>query len=148
MSLILSSIYAHFNTLKKKTLGIHCGKRWHCSEWAVAFFHNGFYEICILKSCNSHISVVVCSFFEFGTVSDWCIREWVNRVMCYKDSSPNNRILNQIEDIYRPQINPFPNKPCFLHVYCTSLLKILWVKEKLLIMSNFSFSHGVFYLFR
>ena len=29
------------------------------------------------KSFNSHISVVVCSFFEFGTVSKWCIREWV-----------------------------------------------------------------------
>ena len=29
----------------------------------------------------------------------------------------------------------------------TSLLKTLWVKEKLLVMSNFSFSHSVFYLF-
>ena len=41
------------------------------------FFHNVFYAICILKSSNSHISLVVCSFFEFGTVSKWCIREWV-----------------------------------------------------------------------
>ena len=32
-------------------------------------FQNVFYGICILKSFNSHISVVVCSFFEFGTVS-------------------------------------------------------------------------------
>ena len=30
-----------------------------------------------LKSFNSHILVVVCSFFEFGTVSKWCFREWV-----------------------------------------------------------------------
>ena len=29
----------------------------------------------------------------------------------------------------------------------TSLLKTLWEKEKLLVMSNFSFSHSVFYLF-
>ena len=29
----------------------------------------------------------------------------------------------------------------------TSLLKTLWEKEKLLIKSNFSFSHSVFYLF-
>ena len=43
----------------------------------VTFFHNDFYAICIAKSCNSHISVVVCSFFEFGIVSKWCIREWV-----------------------------------------------------------------------
>ena len=44
-------------------------------------------------------------------------------------------------------INPFPNKPWFLRVNSTSLLKTLWEKEKLLITSNFSFSHSVFYLF-
>ena len=43
--------------------------------------------------------------------------------------------------------NPFPNKPWFLHVYITSLLKTLWGKEKLLIASNFPFSHNVFYPF-
>ena len=37
-------------------------------------FQNVFYAICFLKSFNSHISFVVCSFFEFGTVSKWCIR--------------------------------------------------------------------------
>ena len=41
----------------------------------------------------------------------------------------------------------FPNKPWFLCVCSTSLLKILWEKEKLLITSNFSFSHRVFYPF-
>ena len=46
------------------------------------FFHSVFYTICILKSFNSHISAIglqhmVCSFFEFGTFSKWCIREWV-----------------------------------------------------------------------
>ena len=30
------------------------------------FFHNVFYGICNLKSSNSHISIVVCSVFEFG----------------------------------------------------------------------------------
>ena len=43
--------------------------------------------------------------------------------------------------------NPFPNKPWFLRVCCTSLLKTLLEKEKLLVTSNFSFSHSVFYLF-
>ena len=43
------------------------------------FFHNVFYAISIFKSFNSHISVVVCSFFEFGMVSKWCIREWVEK---------------------------------------------------------------------
>ena len=44
-------------------------------------------------------------------------------------------------------LNPFPNKPWFLRVCSTSLLKTLWEKDKLLVTSNFSFSHRVFYLF-
>ena len=44
-------------------------------------------------------------------------------------------------------INPFPNKPWFLCVCSQSLLKRLWEKEKLLVTSNFSFSHSVSYLF-
>ena len=33
------------------------------------FIPQCFHAICTLKSFNSHISVVVCNFFEFGTVS-------------------------------------------------------------------------------
>ena len=40
--------------------------------------------------------------------------------------------------------NPFPNKPWFLRVCSTNLLETLWEKEKLLLMSNFSFSCSVF----
>ena len=43
--------------------------------------------------------------------------------------------------------NPFPNKPWFLRVSCKSLLKTLWEMEKLLVTSNFSFSHSVSYPF-
>ena len=43
--------------------------------------------------------------------------------------------------------NPFPNKPWFLRVCSTGLLKTLWEKEKLLATSNFSFSHSVFLSF-
>ena len=43
--------------------------------------------------------------------------------------------------------NPFPNKPLFLRVYSTNLLKTLWKKDKLLSTSNFSFSHIGFYPF-
>ena len=46
------------------------------------------------------------------------------------------------------ELNPFPNKPWFLRVCNTSLLKTLWGKrEKLLITSDFSFFHSVFYPF-
>ena len=80
--LTLSSIYTHFNTLKKnqifrKTLW----KKVKLPKMSnFTFFHNVFYAICISKSCNSHISLnfVVCSFYEFGMVSKWCIWEWVN----------------------------------------------------------------------
>ena len=44
-------------------------------------------------------------------------------------------------------LKPFPNKSYCLRVCITRLLKTLWEKEKLLITSNFSFSHNVFYPF-
>ena len=43
--------------------------------------------------------------------------------------------------------NPVLNKPWFVHVCSTSHLKTLWEKEKLLVTSNFSFSHSVFKCF-
>ena len=43
--------------------------------------------------------------------------------------------------------NPFPNKPWFLRVHSTSLLKTLWEEEKLLVTSNFYFPNSVFYPF-
>ena len=39
--------------------------------------------------------------------------------------------------------NPFPSKPWFLRVCSTSLLITLWEKEKLLVTSNFSFTHSL-----
>ena len=56
------------------------------------------------------------------------LSRWASRKFCY--------------------FNPFQNKPWFLCVCQTSLLKTQWEKEKLLIMSNFSFPLHVFYPFR
>ena len=65
-----------------------------------------------------------------------------------------NLLLFKCECVYmymyntvRRKFNIFPNKPWFLHVSNTSLLKTLREKEKLLVTSNFSFSHSVFYPF-
>ena len=44
--------------------------------------------------------------------------------------------------------NPFPHSNTFWHLWETMLLKTLWEKEKLLVTSNFSFTHSVFYPFR
>ena len=43
--------------------------------------------------------------------------------------------------------NPFPKMPWFLRVCSASLLITLWEKEKLLVKSNFSFFHSIFYPF-
>ena len=47
-----SSIYTHLNTLKKKTIGKHCGKKGEIAqhEQFHLFLHNVFYSVCILKS--------------------------------------------------------------------------------------------------
>ena len=42
-------------------------------------------------------------------------------------------------------VNPYSNKPWFLRICSTCLLKTMWEKEKLLVTSNFFFSHIVFY---
>ena len=41
----------------------------------------------------------------------------------------------------------FPKQALVLRVCSRSLLKTLWEKEKLLVTSNFSFSHSVLYSF-
>ena len=46
-----------------------------------------------------------------------------------------------------PILNPFPHNDTFWRPWETSLLKTLWEKEKLLVASNFSFFHSVFYRF-
>ena len=43
-------------------------------------------------------------------------------------------------------INPFPDNPWFLRPLGIGLMKILWEKEKMLVISIFSFSHNVFFL--
>ena len=42
-------------------------------------------------------------------------------------------------------VNPLPLSPVFLRICGKNLWKTLWEKEKLLIMSTYSFFHNVFY---
>ena len=55
------------------------------------------------------------------------------------------RRKTKLFDLEIRHLNSFPNKPWFLRVFSTSLLKTLWGKEKLLVTSNFPFTHSVFY---
>ena len=52
--------------------------------------------------------------------------------------------LSLFKTVILDRLNPFPNKPWLLRVGSTSLLKTMWEKEKLLVTSNFSYSHSVF----
>ena len=69
---------------------------------------------------------------------------------CQPTECLSKNMVSFAASVYQDQtaLNPFPNKPWFLHVCSTSLLKTLQEKEKLLVTSNFSISHSVFYLFR
>ena len=46
-----------------------------------------------------------------------------------------NMVLQQHTFVFNDEIIPFPNKAWFVHVCSTSLLKTLWEKEKMLVMS-------------
>ena len=59
-----------------------------------------------------------------------CNREWVERTM------RSNVILVNLD--------PFPHADAFSPPVSDYLLKTLWQKEKLLMMSNFSVCHNVF----
>ena len=96
-------------------------------------------EICVGK-CGNHC---------------WKMRKWwlpafspfptmFSKECFLKDVKSWDSVVNCVKHIL---FNPFPKKPWFVRVCSTSLLKTLWEKEKLLVTSNFSFSHSVFYPF-
>ena len=93
-----------------------------------------------LKACGSKVKERGC--FEFG------------RKMAEKGGTIANSIFfsrsvssNIFKKFLLKVVNSFPNKPWILRVCSSSLLKTLWEKEKLLVTSNFSFSHSIFYPF-
>ena len=122
--LALFSIDTHFDASTTDSFWKHCGKQKNCSLRAISLFPAVFLT-------QSDICIPICSYFWHhificcwnGRALNWPIRKRVN-TWCF---------------------NPFPDKPWFLRVCSTSLLKTLWEKEKLLVTSNFSFSHSVFY---
>ena len=78
--LTLSSIYTNLKHTEEKSFWKTSWKKVKSLRMNdFTLFHNVFYGFCILKSFTSHISVVICSFFQFGMVSKWCIREWVKQ---------------------------------------------------------------------
>ena len=73
----------------------------------------------------------------------------IKRAICVPRAGSYEIYFTELLDMeFLLSINLFPNKPWFLRVCSASLLKTRWEKEKLLVTSNFSFSHSVFYLFQ
>ena len=93
--------------------------------WITNIFFSPHNVSYIFKAKNmqglSYTEIIVCKCFQFGHGDTFFVS--------------------------RKCFNPFPNKPWFLRVCSTSLLKTLWENEKLLVTSVFSFSHSVFYPF-
>ena len=105
-------------------------------------------------------------FFFFLMFASEVSTNWQRRllkILWYKEKIPLTSIFSFSHNIFYPIkdkfhhcyetsivackcFNCFPNKAWFLRVCSTSLLKTLWEK-KLLVTSNFSFSHSVFYPF-
>ena len=88
----------------------------------------------------TYILIVVCKYFQFEKKNRL---KFCRLVKDYFIIASNKLAAGNCNASF----NPFPNKPWFLRFCNRSLLKTLWEKEKLLVTSNFSFTHSVFYLF-
>ena len=93
------------------------------------FFHNVFYAICILKCFNNHISIFVCSFFEFWPVSKWCIREWVKDMLAYQEVKKKISMM----------LTLYQTMPCFHYRKKNNSFENILGKGEIRMTSNFSF---------
>ena len=83
--------------------------------------------------------------FTFGSYS--YSKNW-KKNCCKSNLFRIHRISDRTRNCYSMWLKPFRNKPWFIPVYSTSLFKTLLVKEKLLLASNFSFSHSFLAVWR
>ena len=98
----------------------------------ILVFHNSLHVLEIASKANklNEFCVIIHDCVGLENYLEVCKRKYL-----YNPYSGNR------------ELNHFPHKPLFLRVCSISLLKTRREKEKLLVMSNFSFSHGVFYPF-
>ena len=94
------------------------------------------------------ISFSLCIYFLEFVIGHHSTIAWLIVPFTFCRCSTNSPVLSAVfflSLLYScTTFNPFPNKPWFSRVFSISLLKTLWEKEKLLVTSNFSFSHSVF----
>ena len=160
-----------FDAPGKQAFWKHCGKRRNCSSQAISPFPTVF-STCLdnflLFSSNLKLSSANSFSLEESKicrlVKGWifCIlwlSRWFDKQLhlfpqhfqgCQKLSLACGWYIllqgyfGKFVLLHPKLVNLFRNRPWFLHMCITSLLKTLWKKEKLLILSNFFFSHSVF----
>ena len=94
----------------------------------------------VLKSSSQNFLSWKCLIGLFGALGVNLGKKKIIHVFCF--------LAEGCEKISNLSFNPFPNKPWFLLVCSTSLLKTQQEKKKLLLTSNFSLSYSVFYPFQ
>ena len=129
--------------------GCHCD-RIHSSLVAVPCFNNGY--VAWIEYCSEYWLKELQESMDRCTshrnITKILLKTTLNTVQSTKPEF--FLLLAMFAMIDKSQVclvNSFPNKPRFLRVYSTSIMKTLWEKEKLLVTSNFSFFHSVFYPF-
>ena len=112
-----------------------------------------------IAPCEQFLFFPQCFLPVFWELSATFIKFWICRlptlstskslkfVVWERVSMLSANALNLYKAKILSSVNPFSNKPRFLRVFSTCLLKTLREKEKLLLTCNFSFSHSVFYPF-
>ena len=98
----------------------HCMKRGNC-----------FHSLLLLAQCFLLFPKECSVFFITFTLTSCICNALTSLKFCCLAQS--ERVLYA----KKQNFNSFLNKPWFLHICSTSLLKTLWEKEKLLVTSNF-----------
>ena len=91
---------------------------------------------------TTHFSLFRCFFYPLGELSAIFIKYEIVVCRLFESGWVYNLSFGKGLTVPYFIINLFPNKHWFLRVCGTSLMKTLWEKKKLLVTSNFSFSHS------
>ena len=102
----------------------------------------GFWKENIWQKGKQFASVFIENFPYFALI---CLKCYC-LIVCWKRLSTTMRELNVLCIIYEMDwdVNPFQHRDAFWRFCSRPILKTLWQKETLLIMSNVSFCHNVF----
>ena len=109
------------------------GGRWALSQALINFYDHGDFGGGGFKLKRKNSSHQLFSRFS-ATLSILCKKNPTFPTTC-SFLSANPIILDASEIVL--SVNPFLNKPWFLRVCSTSLLKTLWLHEKLFVISPF-----------